>query len=103
MYNYINVRLIREFLSQFMFITLAVLVGVREPTDVFLKSFIGTFSDEEFNLDRVGLRGDVLGSWLRILSTVVCSSSFVVLLTRLTRRRKRSTFDMELKMAQWVV
>lgn len=54
-----------------MFITLAVLVGVREPTDVFLKSFIGTFSDEEFSLDRVGLRGDVLGSWLRILSTVV--------------------------------
>ena len=90
-------------LPQFIFITLAVLVGVREPTDMFLKSFIGTFSDEEFNLDRVGLRGDVLGSWLRILSTVVCSSSFVVLLTRLTRRRKRSTFDMELKMAQWVV
>ena len=104
-YNYCvkNVRLIQECLSQFMFITLAVLVGVREPTEVFLKSFIGTFSDEEFSLDRVGLRGDVLGSWLRILSTVVWSSSFVVLLTRLTRRRKRSTFDMELKMAQWVV
>ena len=72
MYNCnINVMNKEQYINEYICITLAVLVGVREPADVFLKSFIGTFSDEEFNLDRVGLLGDVLGSLLRILSTVV--------------------------------